>query len=97
MDRAISTGMSVTDVLATPPAIRPVERVSPEQEKLAMRIERHIRRETNDKVRELRVEVHRAGVSLHGRCGTFYCKQVAQQAAMNLIDGRALVNQIEVW
>jgi hypothetical protein len=74
-----------------------VERTSVEQEKLALRIERQVRSQTNDKVRELRVEVRRSGVTLFGRCGTFYCKQVAQQTAMALIEGRPLVNQIEVW
>jgi osmotically-inducible protein OsmY len=97
MDRAIQTGISVTDVLVTPPAVRSAERISAEQEKLALRVERHIRLQTNDKIRELRIEIHRTGVLLHGRCGTFYCKQVAQQAAMNLIGDRPLINQIEVW
>ncbi|MBI1902037.1 MAG: BON domain-containing protein [Planctomycetia bacterium] len=72
-------------------------RVSAEAEILATRIERAIRRKTNDKVRALRVEVSRDTVVLAGRCATFYCKQLAQQAAMTLVDGRELQDLIEVW
>ncbi len=76
---------------------RPRVVMSADQEKLASRIERHVRRQTNDKVRELRVEVLHDRILLKGRCGTFYCKQLAQHAAMSLTDGERLVNQIDVW
>jgi hypothetical protein len=72
-------------------------RVSAEAEILATRIERAIRRKTNDKVRGLHVQVGRDFVVVSGRCATFYCKQLAQQAAMTLVDGRELQDQIEVW
>jgi hypothetical protein len=35
-------------------------------------------------------------VLLKGRCSTFYCKQLAQHAAMALPGGNRLVNCIEV-
>jgi len=35
-------------------------------------------------------------VRLRGRVGTYYPKQVAQVAALNVIGGRQLVNDIEV-
>ena len=71
--------------------------MSVDQEKLASRIERLIRRRTNDKVRELRVEVRGDGIMLKGRCGTYYCKQLAQHAAMSLSTSGPVTNQIEVW
>lgn len=71
--------------------------MSAEEEKLAARIERAIRRGTSDKVRELRVEIRRDGIHLAGRCGTFYCKQLAQTAALPLAGTMPLHNWIEVW
>jgi hypothetical protein len=94
MDRVSTITDSVpvrVDVLASPP------RLSAEAEKLAARIERAVRRGTNDKVRELRVEVVEEGIVLSGRCGTYYCKQLAQHAAMSLVQNEALINRIEVW
>lgn len=91
-----SEGRTHTASLADPPAVTP-SRMSAEDEKLAARIERHVRRKTNDKVRELRVEISRDGVVLRGRCGTYYCKQLAQHAAMSLLEDAVLLNQIEVW
>jgi osmotically-inducible protein OsmY len=77
--------------------LRPRVVMSADQEKLAARIERHIRRQTSDKVRELRVEVTDDRILIKGRCGTFYCKQLAQHAAMTLAGQESLVNQIDVW
>ena len=74
-------------------------RISAEAEKLAARIERAVRRGTNDKVRELRVDVLAEGVVLRGRCGTYYSKQLAQHAALTLLKDESLplINRIEVW
>jgi hypothetical protein len=68
-----------------------------EDEKLASRIERAIRRGTGDKVRELKVEIRRDGIHLLGRCGTFYCKQLAQTAALALAGKSQVHNRIDVW
>ena len=96
-----TTSHSTTTRTATvipPVKVAPVAaRISAEAEILATRIERAIRRKTNDKVRTLRVEVGRDTVTLYGRCATFYCKQLAQQAAMTLVAGRELQDLIEVW
>jgi len=67
------------------------------------KFERAIRRATSDKVRELQVKIVDDGVFVSGRCGSFYCKQQAQQAAIALMkaDPRlafdSLVNRIDVW
>jgi osmotically-inducible protein OsmY len=67
-----------------------------EAESLAASIERAVQRETGRGVRNLRVEVGREGVMLRGRCTTYYCKQLAQHAAMSVPGGDRLTNRIEV-
>lgn len=67
-----------------------------EAEELAASIERAVQQETGRGVRDLAVEVNRDGVLLRGRCTTYYCKQLAQHAAMGLPGGDRLTNSIEV-
>jgi len=67
-----------------------------EAEQLANSIERAVMRETGRGVRDLRVEVSEDGILLRGRCETFYCKQLAQHAAMAMPGGERLTNAIEV-
>ena len=87
-------------VMDAPPArlehLPSTSRLSAEAEKLAARIERAVRRGTNDKVRDLRVEIADEGILLQGRCGTYYCKQLAQHAAIALAKPEVVINQIEV-
>ena len=68
-----------------------------EAERLAASIERAVQRETGHGVHDLLVEVNRNGVLLRGRCASYYCKQLAQHAAMGLPGGDRLTNSIEVW
>ena len=68
-----------------------------EAEQLAARIERAVQQQTCGRIRDLRVEVNREGILLSGRCPTYYCKQLAQTAAMGLPGGSRLTNQIEVY
>ncbi|HVX10784.1 MAG TPA: BON domain-containing protein [Pirellulales bacterium] len=65
-------------------------------DRLAVRIARVVKRRTAGSVQNLRVEVRRDGVYLDGQCETFYTKQLAQQAAMDLADEKPLTNRIEV-
>jgi osmotically-inducible protein OsmY len=67
-----------------------------EAERLAVSIERAVWRETGGRVRNLRVEVSRLGVTLSGRCTTYYVKQQAQHAAMAFPNQGLLSNEIEV-
>ncbi len=67
-----------------------------EAEALAASIERAVQQETNHGVRNLTVVVDADGVLLQGRCETYYCKQLAQHAAMEVSGGERLVNGIEV-
>jgi osmotically-inducible protein OsmY len=63
---------------------------------LAMRIKRAVRRNAGGGVRQLDVAVDEHVVRLHGRCASFYCKQLAQQAAMRLAGAARVINEIEV-
>ena len=48
------------------------------------------------RVHNLEVEVQENSVVLSGRCSTFYTKQLAQHAALDVIASRSLDNRIEV-
>ena len=63
---------------------------------LAARIERAVQQETGRSVRNLNVEVSREGVVLTGFCSTYYCKQLAQHAAMIVARTADVINSIEV-
>ena len=67
-----------------------------EADELAASIERAVQRETGRQIRNLSVEVNRDGVRLRGHCTTYYCKQLAQHAAMAVPGGDRLTNSIEV-
>ena len=66
------------------------------RKKLAARIKRSVRRRTSGGVRELTVEIRPDGILLNGHCDTFYCKQLAQHAAMRLAGREPVMNRIEV-
>ena len=74
----------------------PLPETLAEAELLAARIERAVSRETGGRVRNLQVEVNGVGVTLHGRCNTYYTKQQAQHAAMAVRTERQVTNEIEV-
>ena len=67
-----------------------------EERRRISRIKRAIRRETGRRIQDLAVELQGDALLLRGRCASFHCKQVAQQAAMSFLSGNSLVNQIEV-
>jgi osmotically-inducible protein OsmY len=63
---------------------------------LAARIKRAIRRRIGGGVQQLEVDVRNNQVVLSGRCSSFYFKQLAQHAAMLMVGGDSLANEIEV-
>jgi hypothetical protein len=63
---------------------------------LARDIEQLVRDRTGGQIQRLRVEIGPEGARMHGRCSTFYCKQLAQHAAMRLLGPLHLSNEIEV-
>lgn len=66
-----------------------------ERRRLA-RIRRKIRQQTGGGVQRLKVELAAGTLFLRGSCSSFYCKQKAQHAAMDLLSGETLVNEIQV-
>jgi hypothetical protein len=60
------------------------------------RIRRAVRRETRGGVSQLKIDIDSRGIRLRGQCSSFYCKQLAQQAAMRLCGETPVNNQIEV-
>jgi len=87
--------------------LRDVQPVSPEllglvpqtlaeAEALATSIEKAVQQETAGGVAHLAVVVRGDHVWLHGSCCNFYCKQLAQHAAMTVPAGLHLTNCIEV-
>ena len=67
-----------------------------EAERKAASIERAVNQETGCRVRNLIVEVSHKGVLLRGYCASYYCKQLAQHAAMGVSGGDHVTNSIEV-
>ena len=74
----------------------PLRETLEEAEYLAAAVERAVHEGTARRIRDLSVEINEDGVLLRGRCGTYYCKQLAQHAAMTKVAGDRLTNSIEV-
>lgn len=70
--------------------------VAAQQKFLEAVIEERIRSRLQGRVRNLRVEVRDEIVTLQGQCATFYTKQLAQHAAMGVLDDEHLENAIVV-
>ena len=66
------------------------------ESRLAHDIEQVVRERTGGQIHELRIEIGHGSVRMHGHCSTFYCKQLAQHAAMGLLGTLHLSNEIEV-
>ncbi len=74
----------------------PPDAAAAQAERLALLIERLIRRRTGGRIHALRVTIASETVVLHGHCTTLYCRDLAQRAARGLTAGKALTNSIEV-
>jgi hypothetical protein len=74
----------------------PLPETLEEAERLAASIEKAVQEETGGGVQDLCVEIRGDGIRLTGRCNSFYCKQLAQHAAMTIPGGDRLLNHIEV-
>lgn len=93
---AISLGNADPETAAVSDRARARERHLSEPERLAALVAWAIRRQTGTRVEALDVRVEPAQVVVTGRCPTFYCKQLAQTAAMRVLGCRQLSNCIEV-
>ncbi|HEX4129903.1 MAG TPA: hypothetical protein VHZ24_07660 [Pirellulales bacterium] len=65
-------------------------------EQLASNIARCVQLRTGQAIRDLRVKIDTQGVRLQGRCLSYYSKQLAQEAVMELAQDVSLMNDIEV-
>ncbi len=63
---------------------------------LGQAVRDRITKQLGVRVHNLEVEVEGDSVVLSGRCTTFYTKQLAQHAALDVIASRSLDNRIEV-
>ncbi len=90
---------------ARPPLALPVSPLTGEldptssplgDDRLATLISRLIARRTDGKIQDLRVLVRGDEIWLCGRCTSFYGKQLAQHAAMEVAMGATLHNEIVV-
>jgi len=70
--------------------------IAAERTFLEVAIEERIRSRLQGRVRNLRVEVHANVVTLQGQCATYYTKQLAQHAAMGVLEDEHLENAIVV-
>ena len=59
-------------------------------------IEQRVQFKTYGRVRRLAIELGDRSVVLHGKTKTYYFKQLAQHAALEILGDRHLVNAIEV-
>ncbi len=64
---------------------------------LTAQVEAAVRRATGDRVRNLRVCLEGETLTITGRCATFYCKQLAQQAVLALLSEETLINKVDVY
>ena len=91
MDDSLYRGRAVSPELS---AVLPATLA--EAEELAASIEQAVQRETGGAVRNLSVEISRVEILLRGSCPSYYCKQLAQTAAMAVPADKQLSNCIEV-
>ena len=91
----ISQGLSTTTP-ATEVVPHSGDPIDGQAKELAQRIKRLIRRRTGGGINHLRVDVGPETILLTGDCTTFYCKQLAQQAAMLLRGQRRIDDRVVV-
>ena len=93
---AVGGNRSGRVVKKSPDTLGSTDTGKPPVAELTATIERRIRRQTASRIRDLAVEVGRSSIILRGSCLTFYTKQLAGHAAMGVLEGETLSNQIEV-
>jgi osmotically-inducible protein OsmY len=69
---------------------------SPSTQELTSRIKHRIHSRTHGRVWNLHVEIDGQAVVLRGRTSTYYTKQLAQHGALEITNGKSVVNDIEV-
>ncbi len=70
--------------------------LSKHDEPLAARIRKRIESRLPCRIRDLAVYASENAIVLEGQCRTYYTKQIAQHAAMGVLEYERLINHIEV-
>jgi osmotically-inducible protein OsmY len=76
-------------------AAPPIDR-SERNRQLAIAIRQRIESRLSGRIRQLSVRIHDRTVVLEGQCATYYSKQLAQHAALAILEDEQLENAIEV-
>lgn len=63
---------------------------------LAQMIRQRILVRLGKRIRDLSVQVESGVIRLSGKCSTYYSKQLAQHAALGVVEDEEIENQIEV-
>ena len=66
-------------------------------QRVVERIERYVQNRTGGMIRDLRVEILDGRVLISGRTSTYYNKQLATHAALDVLEDVSLNNEIEVY
>ncbi len=74
----------------------PMPQAAPVNARSEEQVESALHNRLGGRVSNLQVIFHDAGVVLRGRAATYYAKQLAQHAAMELAGLNVLANDIEV-
>ncbi len=77
-------------------AARPSTLADTPEQALEHRIRDRIQKRLGSRIRDLSVDVSDKTIVLQGRCSTYYSKQLAQHAALGVIEDEQLENAIEV-
>lgn len=67
-----------------------------ERPSLSRQIKSRIEKRLGGRIRDLRVKVDGKKIILEGRCATYYSKQLAQHAALGVIEDEQVENAIDV-
>jgi hypothetical protein len=73
-----------------------VDQRTERQRHLAVAIRQRIESRLGGRVRDLAIRIRGETIVLEGRCSTFYTKQLAQHAALGVLDDEQLENAITV-
>jgi hypothetical protein len=96
-----SSGEADTEIILSPAGFETMRsteagRRSERQRHLAIAIRQRIESRLAGRVRDLAIRVRGNTVVLEGRCATFYTKQLAQHAALGVLENEKLENAITV-
>ena len=91
-----SPNVAETEVILAPAGYANGHSTADRRRHLAVAIRQRIESRLGDRVRELAIIVNGNTVVLEGRCATYYTKQLAQHAALGVLEDEQLDNAIVV-